>query len=76
MTYTLNYSYFKATNSDNFDTIDEAIFRAWLFLEYGEGWPTSITKNNEVLWEESGPFTTTKSMIEFAKKNNIKLDKS
>lgn len=53
--------------------IAQAVDDAWLDLYAGEAWPVRITLNGKILWEQSGPSQTRKSLKKYAESEGIAL---
>lgn len=72
MPYTYEASHHHSPHKFEFDTLDEAIRSAAVDLELGEAWPVKITSpDGGVVWEQSGPLTTTDTLQALAEKHGV-----
>lgn len=72
MTYKYEASQEHTPTTLEFDTLEEAIWSAAVDLELGDAWPVKITApDGEVVWEQSGPFTTPNTLHALAEKHGV-----
>lgn len=73
MSIIYEYGRYHATYTSQHSSLHEAIWAAFSDHESGEAWPQKITDGEMVLWEQSGPLTTGKTLLEFAKQSGVDL---
>jgi hypothetical protein len=72
MPYTYEASRHHSRHQFEENTLEEAIRSAAVDLELGEAWPAKIVaQDGSVIWEQSGPLTTTKTLKALAEKHGV-----
>jgi hypothetical protein len=72
MPYTYESLHYHSRHKFIEETLGEAILSAAVDLESGEAWPAKIISPvGIVIWEHSGPLTTTRTLKALAEKHGV-----